>query len=249
MSGHNKWASIKHKKGANDAKRGKLWSKIAKELAIASKNGGSDPDANSTLRNIITKAKGANMPNDNIDRAIKRGAGELEGVSYEEITYEGYGPGGVAVMVDVTTDNKNRSAAEIRSIFSKNGGEIGKVGCVGWTFDKKALVTVDASKYDEDTLMEAALEAGADDVVEDGGEFSITGEVSVFSDIVDALEAKGIERLSADITRIPKSTVTVEEKDVKKLLRMMDLFEDHDDVQSVSANFDIPDELLEGDEG
>lgn len=245
MSGHNKWASIKHKKGANDAKRGKLWSRIAKELTLAAREGGGDAETNAKLRVIIAKAKSANMPNDNIDRAIKRGTGEFDdGTVLEEIIYEGYGPGGVAVMLDIATDNKNRTAAEIRSIFSKNGGSLGENGCVAWSFNRKALFTVDATKYEEDSIMEMALEAGAEDIENEDDVYSITAPVESFSDLAEAFKNNNIETLSADITRIAENTIKVEGSEAKRVLKMLDLLEDHDDVQSVSANFDIDDSVF-----
>ena len=216
MSGHSKWASIKHKKAANDSKKGKIWSKIAKEITIAVKEGGSpDPDQNARLRMVILKAKGTNMPNDNIDRAIKRGSGAGEGANIEEMSYEGYAPGGVAIIVDVATDNKNRTAAEIRSIFSKNGGNLAESGAVSWQFKKKAVVMVPAAGNTEEGLMDIVLDAGAEDIEQDDEVFTVTGPMEALSSIVDALKAKGIEPESAEIVRMADNTMTIAENDAK----------------------------------
>ncbi|MBI4979720.1 MAG: YebC/PmpR family DNA-binding transcriptional regulator [Spirochaetes bacterium] len=244
MSGHSKWATIKHKKGALDAKRGNLWSKVSREITIAAKMGGGNPDENPRLRLALAKAKQANMPKDNIDRGIKKGTGELEGVSFEDIAYEGYAPGGVSLMIDVTSDNKNRTAAEIRSILTKHGGNMAEKGAVAWGFDKKALFTIDATKYNEDDVMAVVLDAGAEDLVKEGEVYSVTGPVEIFADLLDALKAKNIETISADVTRIPKNTTKVTGNDVSKVLKLIDMLEAHDDVQTVSANFDISDEDL-----
>ena len=239
MSGHSKWASIKHKKAANDSKKGKIWSKIAKEITIAVKEGGSpDPDQNARLRMVIVKAKGTNMPNDNIDRAIKRGAGAGEGANIEEMSYEGDAPGGVAIIVDVATDNKNRTAAEIRSIFSKNGGNLAENGAVSWQFKKKAVVMIPAAGNTEEGLMDIVLDAGAEDIEEDGPMESL-------SSIVDALKAKGIEPESAEIVRVADNTMTIAENDAKKVMKIIGLFEDHDDVSAVATNLEITDNLIE----
>ncbi|WP_295295561.1 YebC/PmpR family DNA-binding transcriptional regulator [uncultured Brachyspira sp.] len=246
MSGHSKWASIKHKKAANDSKKGKIWSKIAKEITIAVKEGGSpDPDQNARLRMVIVKAKGTNMPNDNIDRAIKRGAGAGEGANIEEMSYEGYAPGGVAIIVDVATDNKNRTAAEIRSIFSKNGGNLAESGAVSWQFKKKAVVMVPAAGNTEEGLMDIVLDAGAEDIEQDDEVFTVTGPMEALSSIVDALKAKGIEPESAEIVRMADNTMTIAENDAKKVMKIISLFEDHDDVSAVATNLEITDNLIE----
>lgn len=244
MSGHSKWASIKHKKGATDAKRGKLFTKIIKEITVAARMGGGDPDANPRLRTSILSAKQANMPAENITRAIKKGTGELEGVHYEELTYEGYGPGGVAVFVEVMTDNKNRSVGEIRSIFNKRGGNMGANGCVAWMFHKKGLIMVPEADNDEDELLELVMEAGAEDLKREDGYFEITTSVEDFEAVRKALEDKGIKMETAELTRIPQNTVKVAEKESRSLLRLMDELEDHDDVQKAYSNFDIPDEVM-----
>lgn len=246
MSGHSKWASIKHKKAANDSKKGKIWSKIAKEITIAVKEGGSpDPDQNARLRMVIVKAKGTNMTNDNIDRAIKRGAGAGEGANIEEMSYEGYAPGGVAIIVDVATDNKNRTAAEIRSIFSKNGGNLAESGAVSWQFKKKAVVIIPAAGNTEESLMDIVLDAGAEDIEQDEEVFTVTGPMEALSSIVDALKAKNIEPESAEIVRIADNTMTIAENDAKKVMKIISLFEDHDDVSAVATNLEITDNLIE----
>lgn len=246
MSGHSKWASIKHKKAANDSKKGKIWSKVAKEISIAVREGGSpDPSQNSRLRMVIMKAKSSNMPNDNIERAIKRGSGDSEGIIIEEISYEGYGPGGVAVIVDTATDNKNRTAAEIRSIFSKNGGNMGEAGSVAWQFKKRAVVIVPAAGNTEESLMDIVLDAGAEDLEQDDEVFTISGPMESLFAIVDALKEKTIEPESAEIVRVPDNTMTLSKDDAKKSLRLISLFEDHDDVSAVASNLEITDELIE----
>lgn len=246
MSGHSKWASIKHKKAANDSKRGKIWSKIAKEITIAVKEGGSpDPSQNARLRMVIVKAKGTNMPNDNIDRAIKRGVGGGEGATIEEISYEGYAPGGVAIIVDVATDNKNRTAAEIRSIFSKNGGNLAENGSVSWQFKKKAIVMIPSAGNTEESLMDIVLDAGAEDMEQDGEVFTITGPMESLSSIVDALKEKGIEPESAEIVRVADNNMTIAENEAKKVMKIISLFEDHDDVSAVATNLEITDNLIE----
>jgi YebC/PmpR family DNA-binding regulatory protein len=245
MSGHNKWASIKHKKAATDAKRGKLFSKLSKELTVSAKTGGGDPDANPRLRVAINKAKAVNMPADNIDRAIKKGTGELPGVSYEEISYEGYGPKGIAIIVDALTDNKNRTSAEIRNIFSKKGGNMAGTGSVNWMFAKKGFIMVRTDKADEDALMLVAVDAGAEDIKIEEGMYEITTLVPNFEQVKEAIEKAGIEIESAELTMIPSSTVKLEGADAKQVLGLVELLEDHDDVQNVYANFDIPDDLLE----
>jgi len=245
MSGHNKWSTIKHKKGAADAKRGKIFTKLIKEISIAAKLGGGDPAANPRLRTAIDKAKGENMPKDNIERAIKKGTGGMEGVVYEEIMYEGYGPGGVAVLVEVMTDNRNRTVAELRSIFTKANGNMGETGCVAWMFDKKGLINYDKS-VDFDALFEAALEAGAEDVVEDDdGQIEVITEPAAFIEVREALEAKGFKHQNAEITMIPQTQIVLEGKQAESMLKMMDKLEDCDDVQNVYANFDISDDEME----
>ncbi len=239
MSGHSKWHSIKHKKGALDAKRGKLFTKLIKEITVAARTGGGDPDANARLRKAIADAKGANMPNDTIDRAVKRGTGELEGVNYEEITYEGYGPGGVAVMVDSMTDNRNRTVAEIRHIFSKNGGNLGTSGAVNWMFDKKGYIVVEKAARAEDELFDLVIEAGAEDLRDDEDNFEIITSPDSFETVHQAVKAAGIEPLVAEIEMVPQNYIKLEGVDAKQMLKLMESLEDHDDVQKVSANFDI----------
>ncbi len=246
MSGHSKWSTIKRKKGANDAKRGKIFTKLIKEITIAAKMGGGDPEGNPRLRSAITAAKAENMPKDNIDRAVKKGTGDLDGAVYEEILYEGYGPGGVAVLVETMTDNKNRTVADVRHFFSKSGGNLGETGCVAWMFDKKGTMLVDKEGVDEEELMDLALEAGAEDVVDEGDAFQVITAPEDFSEVVDSLENGKIACTEATITMIPKNVVDVtEEKPARSLLKLLENLEDHDDVQKVHANFDIPDELME----
>lgn len=244
MSGHSKWSSIKHKKGAVDAKRGKIFTKIIKEITVAARIGGGDPDANPRLRQAIANGKQVNMPQNNVARAIKKGTGELEGVNYEEISYEGYGPGGAAIMIDAMTDNKNRTVGELRSLMGKNGGNIGENGCVAWIFEKKGLIVIDAADRDEDELMELVLEAGADDLQKENGHFEIKTAVENFETVRKAIEDKGIEMEFAEITRLPGNTVEVDEKKGRQLLRLMDLLDDHEDVQKAYSNFDIPEEVM-----
>ena len=246
MSGHSKWASIKHKKAATDVKRGKIFSKLAKEITISAKGGGGDLDANARLRLAINKAKSVNMPADNIDRAIKKGTGELPGVSYEEISYEGYGPKGVAFIVEALTDNKNRTAAEIRNIFSKKGGNMAGPGSVSWMFTKKGFIMVKDSSADEDKVFSIALDSGAEDIKTESSLYEITTSVSAFEKVKDALEEANIEIESAEITMIPSNSIKIEGDDAKQVLALIDLLEDYEDVQNVYANFDIPDEFLEG---
>jgi len=244
MSGHNKWSTIKHKKGAADAKRGKVFTKIIKEISVAAKLGGGDPAANPRLRTAVDKAKAENMPKDNIERAIKKGAGGMEGVTYEEIIYEGYGPGGSAVLVEVLTDNRNRSVSDIRSIFSKSNGNMGEAGCVSWIFSKKGLIGYDKS-VDFDQLFEAALEAGAEDVAEQDDCYEVTSEPSLFIEVREALAAKGFKHVNAEVTMIPQTQVELEGKQAESMLKLMDKLEDNDDVQNVYANFDISEEEME----
>ncbi len=246
MSGHSKWASIKHKKGKEDAKRGQLFSKLSKAIIIAAKEGGGNPSANLALQNAIEKAKSYSMPNDNIERAIKRGTGELGGAILEQITYEGYAQNGVALMVDLLTDNRNRTAADVRRIFSRGGGNLGTSGSVAWMFDKKGIIIVNRSTgVDEDNLLEVALEAGASDVTPQDDHFEVITEPTDFSAVHQALEAAGIESASAEVTMLPKDTVKLDKDTAKKVLKLMDLLEDYEDVQEVYANFDIPDEVME----
>ncbi|MCF6290543.1 MAG: YebC/PmpR family DNA-binding transcriptional regulator [Desulfobacterales bacterium] len=246
MSGHSKWSTIKRKKGAADAKRGRIFTRLIKEITVAARMGGGDPDGNPRLRSAIAAAKSDNMPKDNIERAIKKGTGELEGAVYEEITYEGYGPGGIAVLVDCMTDNRNRTVADIRHYFSKSGGNLGESGCVSWMFDKKGSLLVDKATISEEALMDAALEAGAEDVVEEENEFQVLTAAEEFDAVREALEAGGISFVETAVLMIPKNTVEVtDEKTARRILRLLEKLEDHDDVQGVSANFDIPDELME----
>jgi YebC/PmpR family DNA-binding regulatory protein len=246
VSGHSKWSTIKRKKGAADAKRGRIFTRLIKEITVAARMGGGDQDGNPRLRSAIATAKAENMPKDNIERAIKKGTGELEGAVYEEIIYEGYGPGGVAVMVECMTDNKNRTVADIRHAFSKSGGNLGESGCVAWMFDKKGSILIDKSVIDEEELMDKALEAGAEDVLEEENVFQIVTTPDDFEAVREALQADGLEFIEAAVSLIPQNTVDItEEKPAKQLLRLLESLEDHDDVQSVSANFDIPDEIME----
>ncbi|MBQ9832890.1 MAG: YebC/PmpR family DNA-binding transcriptional regulator [Clostridia bacterium] len=241
MSGHSKWANIKNKKEKTDAQRGKIFTKIGREIAIAVKEGGSDPINNSKLRDVIAKAKANNMPNDNITRSIKKAAGELGSVNYEEITYEGYGPGGVAVIVEVVTDNRNRAAAEIRHIFDKHGGSMGASGCVAWMFDKKGIIVIEKSaSIDEDELMMAALDAGADDFEAMDDAYEISTSVSAFSEVRETLEAAGYTFMTAEVSMIPQNTVEADEELAEKLERMLEKFDDNDDVQEVYHNADMP---------
>jgi YebC/PmpR family DNA-binding regulatory protein len=245
MSGHSKWATIKHKKGKTDAKRGKLFSKLSRAITVAAREGGADPGMNVSLANAIEKAKAESMPKDNIERAIQRGAGGADGEAYESIMYEGYGPAGVAIIVDVLTDNKNRSAADVRNIFSKHGGQLAQPGAVAWVFERKGSIVVDGAKYGEDDIMAAAIDAGADDVVQDGDEFQVLTQPAEFAAVRDAIVAAGIEFEQAELTMVPKNTVKLEENDARKTMKIMDAMEDSDDVQEVYSNFDIPEDVLE----
>lgn len=245
MSGHSHWAGIKHKKAANDAKRGKVWSKVARMIIVAAKSGGGDPSANLTLRYAIDKAKAANMPKDTIEKAVKKGTGGLDGASFEEVLYEGYGPNGVAIMVEALTDNRNRTGPEIKKVFEKRGGSMGTSGCVNWMFSKKGLITVDAAKADEEKLMEIALGAGADDLENTGTVFEITCDPAAFEELKQAIEAAEIPIEVSEIAMVPQTTIPINDEDAaRKILAMMETFEDHDDVQNVYANFDIPDEIV-----
>ena len=244
MSGHSKWASIKHKKGAADAKRGKVFTKLIKEITVAARLGGGDPDGNPRLRTSILIAKSKNMPVDNITRAIKKGTGELEGVQYEEHTYEGYGPGGAAIFLEAMTDNKNRTVSEIRAALGKAGGNLGENGCVGWMFEQKGLLTVKTEDRSEDDLMERAIDAGADDLQTVDEYYEITTSVENFETVRKALENASIPVELAEITRIPQNTVSIDEKKGKALLKLMDILEDHDDIQKAYSNFDISDDVM-----
>ena len=245
MSGHSKWATIKHKKGAADKARAKVFNKVARQLEVAAREGGGDPSSNASLRTVILKAKAAQMTNDAIDRAVKRGAGVTDGGTYEAITYEGYAPGGVAMLVDVLTDNRNRTGSDVRNIFSKLGGAMAEPGAVGWQFSRRGVLHVNSG--DEDSLMMAALQAGADDVADDGdGSWRITCDPSLVFDVRDALQAGGLEVVSAESTMVSSMTVEITDAvDARKILRIMDALEDNDDVQDVYSNFDISEELME----
>lgn len=239
MSGHSKWHTIKHKKGATDAKRGKIFTKLIKEITVAARTGGGDEAANARLRKAVSDAKAANMPNDTIDRAIKRGTGDLEGVNYEEITYEGYGVGGVAVLIETMTDNRNRTVAELRHLFSKNGGNLGEAGSVAWMFDKKGYIVVDKEAKSEEELFEIALEAGAEDMQDNGDSFEILTEPESFEAVTEAIKAAEIETQAAEVSMIPQNYIHLEGADAKQMLKLYEAIEDHDDVQNVYANFDI----------
>ncbi len=239
MSGHSKWHSIKHKKGATDAKRGKLFTKFIKEITVAARAGGGDPDANARLRKAILDAKAGNMPNDTIDRAVRRGTGAEEGVTYDEITYEGYGPGGVAMLIEAMTDNRNRTVAEIRHIFSKNGGNLGESGSVGWLFEKKGYIVVEKRAKPEEELFDIAIEGGADDVRDDGDNVEIITSPENFESVQSAIKAAGIEPQVAEVSMVPQNYIKLEGSSAQQMLRLMESMEDHDDVQKVYANFDI----------
>ncbi len=244
MSGHSKWSSIKHKKAATDAKRGKIFTKLIKEITVAARMGGGDPDANPRLRTAILAAKSENMPKDNIERAIKKGTGELEGVSYEESIYEGYGPGGAAVLVESLTDNKNRTVADIRNIFGKHGGSLGENGCVAWMFEKKGYIAIEGKAVDEDVLMETALEAGADDIREDDSNFEVITAPEDFNAVKEAIDVASIPYIVAEITMLPQSTTNLTGKEAELMVRLMDMLEDNDDIQKVYTNADIPEEVM-----
>lgn len=244
MAGHSKWANIKHKKAATDAKRGKMWSKLSKAIIVAAKQGGGDPAANIRLRTAIADAKAVSMPKDNIERAIRKGAGESDGDNYEEIIYEGYGPAGVAVMCDILTDNRNRTAPELRKLFEKAGGEMGRTGCVSYLFDRKGLFVIDGQAYPEEKVMEVALEAGAEDFSQQDGNFEVICDPDAYSDLCDAFETAEVECLSKQVTRIPQNTVDLDVSDAGKVLKLMEALDDHDDVQAVSSNFNISDEVM-----
>lgn len=245
MSGHSKWSSIKHKKGVADAKRGKIFSKLIKEVMVSARLSGGDPGGNPRLRQAILAAKAENMPKENIERAIKKGTGELEGSKYEEVSYEGYGPGGTAVLVETLTDNKNRATAEVRHLFSKYGGNLGEPGCVAWLFDKKTLVVFDKDRVKEETLMEVVLEAGAEDIHETEKEFEVIGASESFETVKEAVENAQLPYSFAEVTMYPQSTVKLEGRDAQRMLKLMEALEDSDDVQKVYANFDISDTVME----
>jgi YebC/PmpR family DNA-binding regulatory protein len=245
MSGHSKWSSIKHKKGAADAKRGKIFSKLIKEISVSARLGGGDPAANPRLRQAILAAKAENMPKENIERAIKKGAGELEGTRYEEVAYEGYGPGGVAILVEALTDNRNRTTAEIRHIFSKHGGNLGEAGCVSWIFEKKGLVVLDKAKVKEETLMSVVLDAGAEDIHETEKEFEVIAMPESYETVKEGVESAELPYNFAEVTMYPQNTVKLEGRDADRMLKLMEALEDSDDVQKVYANFDIPDSVME----
>ncbi|MGH7917326.1 MAG: YebC/PmpR family DNA-binding transcriptional regulator [Candidatus Binataceae bacterium] len=244
MSGHSKWSSIKHKKAARDAKRGKLFTKLIKEITIATRLGGGDVNANPRLRTAVLAAKAQSMPNDNIDRAIKKGTGELGGGQLEEVTYEGYGPGGVAIIAEVLTDNRNRVVAELRFIFSRHGGNLGETGCVAWMFKKRGVLTVEKNAVDEDRLIELTLEAGADDVQSDDDSFQVLTPPDRFSPVREALEKAQVAVANGEVTPVPENTIKVTGHTAEQVLKLVEDLEEHDDVQSVSANFDIDDEQL-----
>ena len=246
MSGHSKWSTIKHKKGAADKKRGKIFTKLIKEITVAARMGGGDPEANPRLRQALAAAKAQNMPKENFERAVKKGTGELEGVSYEEIIYEGYGPGGVAVLVECLTDNRNRTIADVRYMFSKAGGNVGTDGCVAWMFDKKGLIAVAKDAVDEDTLMEVALDAGAEDIRDEGDVFEVITEPAEFEAVHKAVEKAGIACQMAEITMLPQTMTEVTGKEAEQMIRFMDALDDCDDVQKFYTNADIPDEAFEG---
>ncbi len=238
MAGHSHWANIKHKKAANDAKRGKMWSKLVKAIMVAAKHGGSDPNGNVSLRFAIVEAKAANVPKDTIERAIKKGAGELQGQSFEAIRYEGYGPGGVAILVDALTDNRTRTAPELRLIFSKYGGNLGSTGCVGYLFDQKGVIAIEDERISEDRLMELALEAGASDIQREDGAWIVITPPEAFTGVKDALDEAGIETASAEITMDPQNTVSLTGEDAEKLQKLLDALDDNDDVQKVYSNYE-----------
>jgi YebC/PmpR family DNA-binding regulatory protein len=245
MSGHSKWASIKHKKGALDAKRGKIFTRIIKELTVAARNGGGDPDMNPRLRTVIADAKAANMPADNIKRAIRKGTGEEPGVAYEEAQYEAYGPGGAAVIIDVLTDNKNRTVGELRHLLEKHGGNLAATGAVAWMFSKKGYIVIEKSKADEEKLMAAVLDAGADDLKDDEDNWEVLSTPETFQAVNEAVKALGIEPATAKVSMIPQNYVKLEGKPAQQMMKLMDALDDHDDVQNVSSNFDISEKEIE----
>ena len=246
MSGHSKWSTIKRKKGTADAKRGKIFSKLIKEITLAARLGGGDPEGNARLRQAIMVAKAENMPKDNIERAIKKGSGEIGGAaSYEEIIYEGYGPGGVAVLVEAVTDNKKRTVAEVRHVFSKHGGNLGENGCVSWIFEKKGNIIFDKKDTNEETLMELVLEAGGDDIIEQENEYEVITDPDSFESVKKAIDAAGFKYVLAQLSMVSKNTVKLDGKEAEQMLRLMEKMEDCEDVQNVYGNFDIPDEIMD----
>jgi YebC/PmpR family DNA-binding regulatory protein len=245
MSGHSKWSSIKHKKGAADAKRGRIFTKLIKEITVAARMGGGDPEGNPRLRAAILSAKAENMPKDNIERAVKKGTGELEGVSYEEITYEGYGPGGVALLVECLSDNKNRTVADIKHILDKHGGSLGGPGCVAWIFEKRGMIIFDRDKVEEDKLLDVALEAGAEDVKEGESEFEVIIVPSKFEAVKKAFDDRNMVYSVAEVSMVPQNTVKLEGRKAEQMVNLMESLEENDDVNNVYANFDIPDDVME----
>jgi len=245
MAGHSHWAGIKHKKAAVDAKRGKMWSKLSKAIIVAARSGGGDPGMNLRLRYAIDDAKAVSMPKDNIERAIKKGTGEIDGGQLDSVVYEGYGPGGVAVLCEILTDNRNRTAPEIRKIFEMSGGKLGATGCVAWMFDQKGLLLVPTDQTDEDALMELALEHGADDVRRDADNFEITCPPEAYDDVLTAIKQANLKTEVAELTLIPQNTVDLSEDEARKVLKLMERLDDHDDVQNVASNFNIPDDVME----
>ena len=245
MSGHSKWHTIKHKKGAADAKRGKVFTRIIKELTVAARNGGGDPDSNPRLRTVIADAKAVNMPADNIKRAIQRGTGELPGVSYEEVTYEAYGPGGAALIIEVLTDNRNRTVGELRHTLTKYGGNLGETNSVAWMFHKKGYIVIEKAKASEDTLLAAALDAGADDLRDDGDSWEVVTPPEVFQPVLDAIKALGIETVAAEIAMLPQNYVKLEGKPAQQMVKLMDILEDHEDSKKVWSNADIEEKEIE----
>ncbi|MFA6856175.1 MAG: YebC/PmpR family DNA-binding transcriptional regulator [Treponema sp.] len=243
MSGHSKWSTIKHAKGIADAKRGQMFTKFIKEISIAARMGGGDPDSNPRLRTAILKARASSMPKDNIERAIKKGTGELGGKTYEELVYEGYGPGGVAVLVEVLTDNKNRAAADVRNIFDKNGGKLGVTGSVARMFSRKGTIAYDSEQVSEDTVMEVGLDAGADDIINEDGVITVTTDPGVFDKVLEALQAKGLESLSAEVGMVPESTSAVDIAIAPKVQKLIDKLEENDDVQNVYSNVEYPEDF------
>ena len=246
MSGHSKWSSIKHKKGALDAKRGKIFTRLIREITVAAREGGGDPNMNPRLRKAISDGKAANMPNDNIERGIKRGTGELEGVDYEEITYEAYGPGGVAVLIETMTDNRNRTVAELRHLLSKNNGNLGESGSVAWMFDRKGYIVVSKEAKSEDELFDIAIEAGAEDLKDDDSNFEIFTAQENFESVRDAIKDAGVETQVAQVSMIPQNLIKLEGNEGQQMLKLYDAIDDHDDVQNVYSNFDIDESELEG---
>ena len=244
MAGHSHWAGIKHKKALIDNKRGKVWSKLSRAIIVAAKSGGGDPDTNLRLRYAINDAKAVSMPKDNIERAIKKGTGELEGGNLDEVLYEGYGPGGVAVLCEILTDNRNRTAPEVKKIFELAGGKLGATGCVAWMFERKGVVVIDGKQTDEESLLELAMESGAEDVKTEDGKFEVICDPENFATVQDAIQAASIETEAAEISRLPNDTVDLDVETAKKVLQLMDQLDDHDDVQSVAANFNIPEEAM-----